>query len=329
MIKNNFILSESEKSRILTLHRLPNHKPSYRLSEQEIIVNWEGEEEKKAKDTKSSEGNLEKWKQGGRFTQLDFSDPTKVQQSYDNIKSYVNMNYRGNVVNYFYRALLEADKLYSGNGYGDLAKELKTLSDTKTQEMKTKSGSGTYNTMINPPEDEEGLYQVAYLKAPFGGVAVWKIKRLVSNDTEGKKTGTPDDGDKTGLDTVNPIQTAQQNVINLLNSSVYGDKATKNTDTELNDSSCIDTLQFYLNKVVNKQYPVSGEKLRTLKKIIAYCNTNIKYDPARQQGLFKKIKNKTSGNVYGKLKKKTRAMLDGLQYRNDQFKVNITDPDSN
>jgi hypothetical protein len=149
MIKNNFILSESEKSRILTLHRLPNHKPSYRLSEQEIIVNWEGDEEKKAKDTKSSEGNLEKWKQGGRFTQLDFSDPTKVQQSYDNIKSYVNMNYRGNVVNYFYRALLEADKLYSGNGYGDLAKELKNLSDTKTQEMKTKSGSGTYNIYTN------------------------------------------------------------------------------------------------------------------------------------------------------------------------------------
>jgi hypothetical protein len=314
MIKNNFILSESEKSRILTLHKLPNHKPSYRLSEQKMTVNWQGSEEKKAKDTKSSEGNLEKWKQGGRFTQLDFSDPTKVQQSYDNIKSYVNMNYRGNVVNYFYRALLEADKLYSGNGYGDLAKELKDLSDTKTQEMKTKSGSGTYNTMVNPPEDEEGLYQVAYLKAPFGGVAVWKIKRLV-----GAESGVDDK--TSGFD--KDIQTAQTDVIGLL------DNATKGIDSELNDALCVDTLQFYLNKVVNKQYPVSGEKLRTLKKTIAYCNTNIKYDPARQQGLFKKIKNKTSGNVYGKLKKKTRAMLDGLQYRNDQFKVNITDPDSN
>ena len=314
MIKNNFILSESEKSRILTLHRLPNHKPSYRLSEQEIKVTWQGSEEKKAKDTKSSEGNLEKWKQGGRFTQLDFSDPTKVEQAYDNIKSYVNMNYRGNVVNYFYRALVEADKLYSGNGYGDLAKELKQLSDTKTQEMKTKSGSETYNTMINPPEDEEGLYQVAYLKAPFGGVAVWKIKRLV-----GAESGVDDK--TSGFD--KDIQSAQTDVIGLL------DNATKGVDSELNDALCIDTLQFYLNKVVNKQYPVSGEKLRTLKKTIAYCNTNIKYDPARQQGLFKKIKNKTSGNVYGKLKKKTRAMLDGLQYRNDQFKVNITDPDSN
>lgn len=314
MIKNNFILSESEKSRILTLHRLPNHKPSYRLSEQKMTVTWQGSEEKKAKDTKSSEGNLEKWKQGGRFTQLDFSDPTKVQQSYDNIKSYVNMNYRGNVVNYFYRALVEADKLYSGNGYGDLAKELKNLSDTKTQEMKTKSGSETYNTMVNPPEDEEGLYQVAYLKAPFGGVAVWKIKRSV-----GAESGVDDK--TSGFD--KDIQSAQTDVIGLL------DNATKGVDSELNDALCIDTLQFYLNKVVNKQYPVSGEKLRTLKKTIAYCNTNIKYDPARQQGLFKKIKNKTSGNVYGKLKKKTRAMLDGLQYRNDQFKVNITDPDSN
>jgi hypothetical protein len=314
MIKNNFILSESEKSRILTLHRLPNHKPSYRLSEQKMTVTWQGSEEKKAKDTKSSEGNLEKWKQGGRFTQLDFSDPTKVQQSYDNIKSYVNMNYRGNVVNYFYRALLEADKLYSGNGYGDLAKELKNLSDTKTQEMKTKSGSGTYNTMVNPPEDEEGLYQVAYLKAPFGGVAVWKIKRLV-----GAESGV---GDKTSEFDKN-IQSAQTDVMGLL------DAATKGVDSELNDALCIDTLQFYLNKVVNKQYPVSGEKLRTLKKTIAYCNTNIKYDPARQQGLFKKIKNKTSGNVYGKLKKKTRALLDALQYRNDEFKVNITDPDRN
>ena len=314
MIKNNFILSESEKSRILTLHRLPNHKPSYRLSEQEIKVTWQGSEEKKAKDTKSSEGNLEKWKQGGRFTQLDFSDPTKVEQAYDNIKSYVNMNYRGNVVNYFYRALVEADKLYSGNGYGELAKELKQLSDTKTQEMKTKSGSETYNTMINPPEDEEGLYQVAYLKAPFGGVAVWKIKRSV-----GAESGVDDK--TSGFD--KDIQSAQTDVIGLL------DNATKGVDSELNDALCIDTLQFYLNKVVNKQYPVSGEKLRTLKKTIAYCNTNIKYDPARQQGLFKKIKNKTSGNVYGKLKKKTRAMLDGLQYRNDQFKVNITDPDSN
>lgn len=314
MIKNNFILSESEKSRILTLHKLPNHKPSYRLSEQKMTVNWQGSEEKKAKDTKSSEGNLEKWKQGGRFTQLDFSDSTKVQQSYDNIKSYVNMNYRGNVVNYFYRALLEADKLYSGNGYGDLAKELKTLSDTKTQEMKTKSGSGTYNTMVNPPEDEEGLYQVAYLKAPFGGVAVWKIKRLV-----GAESGVDDK--TSGFD--KDIQLAQTDVMGLL------DAATKGVDSELNDALCVDTLQFYLNKVVNKQYPVSGEKLRTLKKTIAYCNTNIKYDPARQQGLFKKIKNKTSGNVYGKLKKKTRTMLDGLQYRNDEFKVNITDPDRN
>lgn len=314
MIKNNFILSESEKSRILTLHRLPNHKPSYRLSEQEIIVNWEGDVEKKAKDTKSSQGNLEKWKQGGRFTQLDFSDPTKVQQSYDNIISYVNMNYRGNVVNYFYRALVEADKLYSGNGYGDLAKELKDLSDTKTQEMKTKSGSGTYNTMVNPPEDEEGLYQVAYLKAPFGGVAVWKIKRLV-----GAESGVDDKS--SGFD--KNIQSAQTDVIGLL------DNATKGIDSELNDGLCIDTLQFYLNKVVRGQYPVSGEKLRTLKKTIAYCNTNIKYDPARQQGLFKKIKNKTSGNVYGKLKKKTRAMLDGLQYLNNIYKVDITNPDNN
>ena len=314
MIKNNFILSESEKSRILTLHRLPNHKPSYRLSEQEIIVNWEGDVEKKAKDTKSSQGNLEKWKQGGRFTQLDFSDPTKVQQSYDNIISYVNMNYRGNVVNYFYRALVEADKLYSGNGYGDLAKELKQLSDTKTQEMKTKSGSGTYNTMVNPPEDEEGLYQVAYLKAPFGGVAVWKIKRLV-----GAESGVDDKS--SGFD--KNIQSAQTDVIGLL------DNATKGIDSELNDGLCIDTLQFYLNKVVRGQYPVSGEKLRTLKKTIAYCNTNIKYDPARQQGLFKKIKNKTSGNVYGKLKKKTRAMLDGLQYLNNIYKVDITNPDNN
>ena len=314
MIKNNFILSESEKSRILTLHRLPNHKPSYRLSEQEIKVTWQGSEEKKAKDTKSSEGNLEKWKQGGRFTQLDFSDPTKVQQSYDNIISYVNMNYRGNVVNYFYRALVEADKLYSGNGYGDLAKELKDLSDTKTQEMKTKSGSGTYNTMVNPPEDEEGLYQVAYLKAPFGGVAVWKIKRLV-----GAESGVDDKS--SGFD--KNIQSAQTDVIGLL------DNATKGIDSELNDGLCIDTLQFYLNKVVRGQYPVSGEKLRTLKKTIAYCNTNIKYDPARQQGLFKKIKNKTSGNVYGKLKKKTRAMLDGLQYLNNIYKVDITNPDNN
>ena len=66
-----------------------------------------------------------------------------------------------------------------------------------------------------------------------------------------------------------------------------------------------------------------------MKKTIAYCNTNIKYDPARQQGLFKKIKNKTSGNVYGKLKKKTRAMLDGLQYLNNIYKVDITNPDNN
>jgi hypothetical protein len=314
MIKNNFILSESEKNRVLTLHRLPNHKPSYRLNEQTIKVTWPSDKEKTAKDTKSSEGNLEKWKQGGRFTQLDFSDPTKVEQSYDNITSYVNMNYRGNVVNYFYRALLEADKLYSGNGYGDLANKLKTLSDGKTGEMKTSAGSETYNTMINPPEDEEGLYQVAYLKAPFGGVAVWKIKRSV-----GAESGVDDK--KSGFD--NNIKTAQEGVIRLL-----GD-ATKGIDSELSDALCVDTLQFYLNKVVNKQYPVSGEKLRTLKKTIAYCNTNIKYDPARQQGLFKKIKNKTSGNVYGKLKKKTRTMLDGLQYRNDEFKVNITDPDRN
>ena len=226
MIKNNFILSESEKSRILTLHRLPNHKPSYRLSEQKMTVTWQGSEEKKAKDTKSSEGNLEKWKQGGRFTQLDFSDPTKVQQSYDNIKSYVNMNYRGNVVNYFYRALVEADKLYSGNGYGELAKELKQLSDTKTQEMKTKSGSETYNTMVNPPEDEEGLYQVAYLKAPFGGVAVWKIKRSV-----GAESGVDDK--TSGFD--KDIQSAQTDVIGLL------DNATKGVDSELNDALCIDT----------------------------------------------------------------------------------------
>jgi hypothetical protein len=279
-----------------------------------MTVDWQGSEEKKAKDTKSSEGNLEKWKQGGRFTQLDFSDPTKVQQAFDNIMSYVNMNYRGNVINYFYRALVEADKLYSGNGYGDFAKELKNLSDTKTQEMKTSGVSETYNTMINPPEDEEGLYQVAYLKAPFGGVAVWKIKRLV-----GAESGV---GDKTSEFDKN-IQSAQTDVMGLL------DAATKGVDSELNDALCIDTLQFYLNKVVNKQYPVSGEKLRTLKKTIAYCNTNIKYDPARQQGLFKKIKNKTSGNVYGKLKKRTRALLDALQYRNDEFKVNITDPDRN
>ena len=314
MIKNNFILSESERSRILTLHRLPNHKKSYRLSEQEIKVTWKGSEEKKAKDTKSSEGNLEKWKQGGRFTQLDFSDPTKVQQAFDNIMSYVNMNYRGNVINYFYRALVEADKLYSGNGYGDFAKNLKDLSDKKTGEMKTKLDSETYNTMINPPEDEEGLYQVAYLKAPFGGVAIWKIKRLV-----GTESGVDDK--TSGFD--KDIQSAQTDVMGLL------DAATRGVDSELNDALCIDTLQFYLNKVVNKQYPVSGEKLRTLKKTIAYCNTNIKYDPARQQGLFKKIKNKTSGNVYGKLKKKTRAMLDALQFRNDEFKVNITDPDRN
>ena len=314
MIKNDFIISESEISRILTLHRLPNHKPSYRLNEQKLIVTWQGSEEKKAKDTKSSEGNLEKWKQGGRFTQLDFSDPTKVQQAYDNIMSYVNMNYRGNVINYFYRALVEADKLYDGNGYGDLAKNLKEKSDAKTQELKPKSGSETYNTMVNPPEDEEGIYQVAYLKAPFGGVAVWKIKRLV-----GAESGVDDK--TSGFD--KNIQAAQTDVIGLL------DSATKGYDTELNDALCIDTLQFYLNKVVNSQYPVSGEKLRTLKKTIAYCNTNIKYDPARQQGLFKKIKNKTSGNVYGKLKKKTRAMLDALQYRSDEFKVNITDPDRN
>jgi hypothetical protein len=233
--------------------------------------------------------------------------------------SYVNMNYRGNVINYFYRALVEADKIFSGNDYATLAKSLKEKSDDKTQELKPKSGSETYNTMINPPEDEEGLYQVAYLKAPFGGVAIWKIKRLVGADTEGIKTGTPDKGE--GFD--KNIQAAQTDVIGLL------DSATKGYDTELNDALCIDTLQFYLNKVVNKQYPVSGEKLRTLKKTIAYCNTNIKYDPARQQGLFKKIKNKTSGNVYGKLKKKTRAMLDALQYRPDEFKVNITDPDRN
>ncbi len=180
--------------------------------------------------------------------------------------------------------------------------------------MKTKLGSGTYDTMVNPPEDEEGLYQVAYLKAPFGGVAIWKIKRLV-----GAESGVDD---KTSEFDKN-IQSAQTDVMGLL------DAATRGVDSELNDALCIDTLQFYLNKVVNKQYPVSGEKLRTLKKTIAYCNTNIKYDPARQQGLFKKIKNKTSGNVYGKLKKKTRALLDALQYRNDEFKVNITDPDRN
>jgi len=325
MIKNNFIITEEDKSHILKLTRLPNFKNPITLKEDNgdsgLNITWKSSKNKEVADSETLKSNLEKYKQGGRFTQLDFSDATRVEQAYNNLVSYINMNYRGNVVNYFYRALLVADKIFPNNGYGTMGQDLKNISDDKTIKLKPKSGSATYNTMINPPEDEEGLYQVAYLKAPFGGVPIWKIKRIL--DSELGKPGTtervPDNSSETGSN----IELAQDSVIE------YLDSATRGYDSELNDSLCIDTLQFYLNKVVNKQYPVSGEKLRTLKKTIAYCNTNIKYDPARQQGLFKKIKNKTSGNVYGKLKKKTRALLDDLQYRNDEFKVNITDPDRN
>lgn len=315
MIKNNFILSESEKSRILTLHRLPNHKPSYRLSEQKIKVTWQGSEEKKAKDEKTTSDNLVSYASKGMFKRVDFSDENSVGNALTTLMDYIKESYRGYVFNYFYKSLLAADKKYPDNGYAGKASELLNAANTKTNDIKIKIKDDSYNTMSDPADDDLSLYDNLPIQTKeFSSAIIYKYKRLV-----GAESGVPDNSaeDKT------KINNAQTNVINFITN------ASKGIQGEINDGLCIDILQFYLNRVIPKQYPLDKESLRGLKKGIAYCNTGIKYDPAREKGLFNKIKNKTSGNVYQSLKKKTKEQLYALQYRPDIFKVDITDPDNN
>jgi len=311
MIKNNFILSESEKNRVLTLHRLPNHKPSYRLNEQTIKVTWQGDEKKKDEESTDNSAELESNKKLGGFRLLNFSNSTVVGGIYNNVVDMILKNYRGEVFKYFYKALVYADKVYSGNGYGKLAIDLKTLSDTRTAEVKIKIKDELYDTFSDPANDDLPLYSPTPLEY-FGGRKIYQYKRLVSAEI---RTGE----DKTA-ETKSSLQDAQNRVIKNMNTGFLGD---------MTNDLCIDTLQFYLNRVISSQYPVSGEQLRKLKRTIAYCNTNTEYNPAREKGIFNKIKNKTSGNVYGQLNKKTKEMLTALQYRNDDFKTDINNPNNN
>ena len=322
MIKNNFILSESEKKRISTLHRLPNFKPSFLLNEQdEIEVTWDSDEQKKTTDSESAKTQLKDTQLKTSLARIDFSNKKSVENAYNTLMDYIDMNYIGNTFTDFYDTLMLANQVYPNNGYESMAKELKNAADIKTGNNKKTVGSSRYNTMLNPVDNEINLYTPKTLSSTFGGNIIYKFKKLADAARVNPLTGKVDDPslDKSQKRDANTVQT---NVIKYLN-DVKGGFA-----PELDDAKCIDVFEFYIYRVINGDYPVDAEKLRTLKQTIAGCNTRITYEPGKK-GIFGKIRSKTSGNVYRNLKKREKEQLNNLQYLNNEFAVNITDPNKN
>lgn len=297
MIKNNFILSESEKSRILTLHRLPNHKPSYRLNEQKLIVNWNSDTNKAKADAdanrKSGEANWSKILSGGKMSLIDFDDKRRVTVLTDWMGNEILKGWRSTAFGYFQDAL-------NYKGYTDLSKKI----DNAVSQIKmTVESDGSYNIdnwdPLSSPTSNSEDYKVEDVTGPVGGNYFGDI-----NKYQLKNMGR-----------INQPGYSQKPDVDVIKSGM-----------NLTPSQCIGYVQSYLNQGYRQS--LSDQSKKELKYSIAWCQLgNLQQKKNRLTG---KISFPDS-NLLKSLKSKTKEQLETFYNKpdGDRDKIYLDDINRN
>lgn len=357
MIKNNFIITEEEKQRILNLTRLPNYKKPVRLKEQYSAIisdtppsdtppsptstggNTTGGESNTGTFNLSYElGKLKDLQTNGSFGDMDFNrNPDVVGMAYDRVIGLIKNYYRGVVFGMFANALeiagkIYPDKKYNNNTYGQMSMNITQVVNDAADNAQKVQKLVDWNSLTNPTEDEKSLYYIKILGAPFESVTVYQLKnQYMSAENLGTKNAKGDvnsfssdtDNGSITLNQANEktTQEAKKGLLGFLQNSK------SNVDSSLTDNLCLDILQTYINDIVQKKTILTDDELRLTKRTIAHCNT--KKSSELRTNIFGKVKNKTTGNAYRNLTKKFRRELEGLATRPDDFRINLTDPDKN
>lgn len=346
MIKNNFIITEEERNRILNLTRLPNYKKPVRLKEDSAIITATRQggngggggstgpktiNQPRTLDYNSAVSEINSKKQEGGFQDLDFKNQTQVKNTAEEIKNFIQNYGRSVQFGAFVDALKIANQIYPNYGYDTLANQLSGV--TNSVHDKVKQGQPSYvsefNSLTEPPKQEQGNIYIADGYTTYGNNPVWFLRNQwfshekIGGREDNLKNGT---STKPGNDQNGEETKDKPTLVNFINS------ARQNADYALTDDACVSLLRSYVNDIIpgNISPAPTALDLRNIKRVIAHCFSEKRYvnkydkDGNIKKNIFGKVVNKTSGGALSKLNKKFKQQLMDLPNRNDNFKINLT-----
>jgi hypothetical protein len=233
MIKNNFIITEEEKSHILKLTRLPNHKEPVNLLEQlttqslfgnqksrfstlsndpktnddsKLDVVWNSDIAKQKSDDdlklKSKETSWNTILKGGKMSLINFDDKRQVANLTNYVVNQINLGWRSNAFGYFLDAL-------NNKNYTDLSKKIESAARFIKVEVES-DGSYDIDTWdaLSEPESKEN-YNQEDVSGPgnsnyFGDINQFQLKKMGLVKQPGYKRGADLDAIKSGMKTLTP-----------------------------------------------------------------------------------------------------------------------------
>lgn len=300
MIKNNFIITEEEKSHILNLTRLPNFRNPVRLSEQDtggLKVSWNSEKQKRDADEKSRLGSIETIKKNGAMMGMDFNDTQIVNEHYELVLDSINKYYRSNAFGYFLQALETMVKTFNKTEYSTYIDKLKKAANQIKYELSSDPNYPieNWNSFTNPADKEN----YDYIDVPrfFGDIPMYTPKRKGYYTSPGKTQGDTEVID-TGI------------------------------KQELTPQFCNSLLMDYFNDAKRKSW--NDPELKEKKFKIALCY-NTAGEQIAKKTLLGKTKFKVSGSPYKTLSRKDSERLKQFTQLpdTDKYKIHINDINKN
>lgn len=301
MIKNNFIITEEDKSHILNLTRLPNYKTPIRLSEDngggQLVITWNSEKSKSDAEEKNKLESLYDIKKKGKMVSIDFNDPQMIKSHFIMVKDKINKYYRSDAFGYFLRGLETAIKNLNKSEYSTYVQELTKAANAISFDLKadTNYPIEDWDSFTYPPDTEN--YTWEDVPGYFGDILMYTPKRKGYYTSPGKTQG----------DT------------SIIDSGIK---------QELTPQFCNTLLMDYFNDAKRKSW--NDPELKEKKFKIALCY-NTSGEEIAKKTLFGKTKFKVSGSPYKSLTRKDSEKLKLFTDLpdTDKYKIHINDINKN